>query len=195
MSSKHIFSVLSKEKTAAGGSSCYLVWAFFISFEDEKMLSGNVHTLAFTQGHRLFSTCAAVPRPLGPRNRDERGLLCRRNWQTGKNIFLVKAVQNRCVFLGSTLYLNYFESPELYIQRLRPLCEQADKLSAHLMPIKLTATVYLSSLLSRRTITSLQEPAAPLLASSPAGNTSREPRDSFRLVCRKMLRCHRRNRK
>lgn len=57
MSSKHIFSVLSKERTAAGSRSsisCYLVYFLLLSFEDEKILLGNVRALAFIQGRRLF---------------------------------------------------------------------------------------------------------------------------------------------
>lgn len=121
------------------------------------MLSGQVHTLAFIQGHRLFSTCAAAPRPLGPGNRDGRGLANRQ-----EKYFLYKRCRTGARSWASTLYLNYFESLELYIQRLGALCQRADKLSAHLTPIKLTATVYLSSLLSRRTIAWLQRPRSSL---------------------------------
>lgn len=134
----------------------------------------------------------SAPRPLGPGNGDGRGLLCHRNRQNRQKIYFPCERCRTGARSGvSTLCLNYFESLELYIRRLRPLCERADKLSAHLAPIKLTATVYLSSLLSRRTIASLQR--APQV---PAGQFSCREREqeAVGLVgdgAPEMLRCHR----
>lgn len=155
-------------------------------------LSGNVRTLAFIQGASDY--LARVPRTVGLFTlvtETEKACCVTATGKLAKKIYLPCKRRRIGAHGGvSTLCLNYFESLGLYIRRLRPLCGRADKLSAHRTPIKLTATVYLSSLLSHRTIASLRRPPP---ANFPARNVSRELWDSFRMVRREMLRCHRLN--
>lgn len=158
-----------RQQASRSSISCNLVCIFFFSLSKMKRSFQEMSACSLSsRAVDYFSTCGAIPRPLGPGNGDRRGLLCHRNRQNRqKTYFPCERCRTGARSGLSTLCLNYFESLKLYIRSLRPLCERADKLSAHLTPIKLTATVYLSSLLSRRTIASLQR--APQV---PAGQFS-----------------------